>query len=139
MSNGTLNVTIGAKAEVEWIAERRWCTPRGAHHIFSTPSMVQLAERAAIAVLAPVLGEDRVSVGSHVGIRHLAPTLEGMNVRAIATVSEIDKARIVFQVDIFDDLEKVGEATHERFVLDLSRYVRRLEKKGADVAAHGQI
>ena len=138
MSNDNSSLVIGAKAEVEWIAERRWCTQRGAYHIFSTPSLVQIAERAAIAVLAPVLSEDQVSVGSHVGIRHLAPTLEGMKVRAVATVSEIDKARIVFQVEIFDDIEKVGEATHERFVLDLSRYVRRLEKKGAEVAAHGQ-
>jgi predicted thioesterase len=127
---------VGSKAEVVWDVERRWCTQRGDYHIFSTPSMVQLAERAAMQVLMPVLGAQQVSVGTRVDIRHLAPTLEGMKVRAVATVSGIDDARLTFAIEIFDDLVKVGEATHERFVLDLGRYVRRLEKKRAEVEAH---
>ena len=127
---------VGARAEVVWDVERRWCTQRGDYHIFSTPSMVQLAERAAMQVLIPVLGAEQVSVGTRVDIRHLAPTLEGMKVRAVATLSGVDGACLTFEIEIFDDLVKVGEVTHERFVLELDRYVRRLEKKRAEVEAH---
>ncbi len=127
---------VGARAEVVWDVERRWCTQRGDYHIFSTPSMVQLAERAAMQVLIPVLGAEQVSVGTRVDIRHLAPTLEGMKVRAVATLSGVDDARLTFEIEIFDDLVKVGDVTHERFVLELDRYVRRLEKKRAEVEAN---
>ncbi len=98
--------------------------------------MVQLAERAAMQVLIPVLGPEQVSVGTRVDIRHLAPTLEDMKVRAVATVSAIEDARLTFEIEIFDDLVKVEEATHERFVLELGRYVRRLEKKRTEVEVH---
>jgi fluoroacetyl-CoA thioesterase len=128
-------LTIGTRAELTRAVESRWCTQRGQHLIFSTPSMVQLAERAAMEALAPVLGPGQISVGTFVEIRHLAPTPEGMSVRAIAEVTEIEGARVAFKIEIFDDLAKVGEASHQRFILDMERYVRRLEKKKAEFAA----
>jgi predicted thioesterase len=125
-------LTIGARGELRWLVEQRWCTQRGEHFLFSTPSMVQLAERAAMEVLAPVLAPGQISVGTHVEIRHLAPTPEGMTVRAIAEVTEIEAARVAFKIEIFDDLVKVGEASHQRFILDMERYVQRLEMKKAE-------
>ncbi len=132
---GLDRINIGLTGEVSWNVDRKWCTQRGDYHIFSTPSMVQLAEKAAIEALLPVLDEGQISVGTRVDIRHLAPTLEGMKVRAVANLIEKEDARLNFKVEIFDDLVKVGEAHHERFVLDLDRYVRRLEKKRAEVKA----
>ena len=132
---GLERINIGLSGEVSWNVDRKWCTQRGDYHIFSTPSMVQLAEKAAIEALLPVLDEGQISVGTRVDIRHLAPTLEGMKVRAVANLIEKEDSRLNFKVEIFDDLVKVGEANHERFVLDLDRYVRRLEKKRAEVKA----
>lgn len=129
----------GLSAELTWQVERKLCTQRGEWFIFSTPSMVQLVERAAIESLAPVLADGQITVGTKVEIQHQAPTLEGMPVRAVATLKTVDGARLTFEVAVFDDLGKVGEAVHERFVLDLDRYVRRLEKKRADVEAKGLI
>lgn len=135
---GLERIIIGLSGEVSWNVDRKWCTQRGDYHIFSTPSMVQLAEKAAIEALLPVLDEGQISVGTRVDIRHLAPTLEGMKVKAVANLIEKEDSRLNFKVEIFDDLVKVGEANHERFVLDLDRYVRRLEKKRAEVKALAQ-
>ncbi len=121
----------GVKGRHEHVVEERHCTQRGEHKIFSTPNMVQLLEWAAIDALKPHLGAGQISVGTHIDVKHLAPTLMGMRVRAEAVVREISGARVLFDVEIFDDVEKVGAATHERYVLDLDRYVRRLEKKAA--------
>ncbi len=126
----------GIKAEVVWEVERKLCTQRGKYHIFSTPSMVLLAERTAIEALVPVLGAGQITVGTKVDIQHLAPTLEGMKVRAVATLKAVDGGRLTFDIEIFDELVKVGQATHERFVLDLDRYVGRLVKKRAELDAH---
>jgi fluoroacetyl-CoA thioesterase len=124
-------VKPGTVGRFEHVVEERHCTQRGEHKIFSTPNMVQFLEWAAIEALKPVLRSDQISVGTNVEVKHLAPTPLGMTVRAEATVREVDGARIVFDVELFDDIDKVGTAAHERYVLDLDRYMRRLEKKVA--------
>jgi predicted thioesterase len=53
-----------------------------------------------------------------------------MRVRATATVREIDRRRVTFDVVIEDEVEKVGEATHDRFIIDGERYTERLKQKG---------
>jgi predicted thioesterase len=119
----------GAKGSAAHLVEDRHCTQRGDYRIFSTPNMVQLLENAAIDALKPYLGEGQVSVGTWIEVQHLAPTPKGMTVRAEAVVREIDRARVTFDVEIFDDIEKIGAAVHDRFILDLDRYLPRLEKK----------
>jgi fluoroacetyl-CoA thioesterase len=127
--------SVGITGEKSWTVERRYCIQRGDYHIFSTPSMVMLAELAAMEALVPCLTAAQVSVGTRVDIQHLAPTLEGMTVRAIATLNAVDGARLGFTVEVFDDFGKVGQVAHERYVLELDRYVRRLEKKKSELAA----
>jgi predicted thioesterase len=56
-----------------------------------------------------------------------------MRVRATATVREVDRRRVTFDVVIEDEVEKVGEATHDRFVIDADRYTDRLKQKAAKV------
>jgi predicted thioesterase len=129
-------IAVGLRGHAEIEVQDPSCTQRGEYKIFSTPNMVLLLERAAIEALAPHLDNNQVSVGTRVDVKHLAPTLKGMRARAEATVREVEGARILFDVEIFDDLEKVGSAVHERFILDLDRYVRRLEKKVAAFAAN---
>jgi fluoroacetyl-CoA thioesterase len=124
-------IAVGSRGSFELKVDERYCTQRGDYRIFSTPNMVLLLEMAAIEALKPFLGDGSISVGTRVEVQHLAPTLQGMKVRAEAIAREVDGRRIVFDVDIYDDVERVGSAVHERYVLDLERYVRRLEKKKA--------
>ena len=128
-------LSVGITGERSLVVEERYCTRRRDYLIFSTPNMVQLAEWAAMEALLPYLSEGQVSVGTRVDVQHLAPTLEGMTVRAVATLKDIDGARLSFEVEVFDDLAKVGQVAHERYVLEFDRYVRRLEKKKAELAA----
>jgi predicted thioesterase len=54
-----------------------------------------------------------------------------MRVRATATVREIDRRRVTFEVVIDDEVERVGEATHDRFIIDGERYTERLKQKAS--------
>ena len=71
---------------------------------------MQWHKRHAIQIVAqlPEKREDALEV------LHQAPTLEGMNVRAVATLTDIDGARLVFDIEVFDELGKVGQVSHER-------------------------
>ncbi len=123
----------GLTGTLELVVEEQHCTVRGELAVFSTPSMVSLLEEAADATLRPYLASGQDSVGLGVEVRHLAATPKGMRVRATATVREIDRRRVTFDVVIEDQVERVGEATHDRFIIDADRYAERLKQKAAKV------
>lgn len=120
---------IGMTGTLEWEVTEQYTTRRGEFSVFSTPSMVLLAEMAANQVAAPHLGPGQGQVGLSVSIRHLAPTPLGRKVRAEATLTAIDRRKLTFDVQVYDDVEKVGEVVHERFVIDVDKYTERLRRK----------
>jgi len=97
--------------------------------VLSTPMLLQLIEDAAVHCLAPVLSADEVSLGSSIELTHLAPTPVGFIVRTEVEVIGIDGRRVNFAVAAFDEREKVAEGTHERYVIDRSRFLSNLEEK----------
>jgi fluoroacetyl-CoA thioesterase len=117
--NGTLTRTV----------TRDLTTQRGEYHIFSTPNVVLLLEETAIEALRPHLNPGEDSVGSRVEITHTAPTLEGQIVTATATVTAVDRRRVVFEIVINDDTEEIARGTHERFVIQLEKFSSRLDDK----------
>jgi fluoroacetyl-CoA thioesterase len=97
--------------------------------VLSTPMLLQLIEEAAVACLTPILSADEVTLGSYVELTHLAPTPVGFIVRTEVEVIGVDGRRVNFAVAAFDEREKVAEGTHERYVIDRSRFLANLEEK----------
>ncbi len=56
---------------------------------------------------------------------------------ALAVQGMIDGRKVVFKVEAWDDIEKIGEGTHTRFVVDLERFNQRFEEKRARKAGGG--
>ena len=123
------DLKVGMKDRLEWEVTERLTTTRGEFKVFSTPSMCLFAEMASHKLAAPYLKPGQGQVGLAVNIRHMAPTPIGKMVRAEVELLEIDRRRLTFRVRIFDDVEQVGEVTHERFVIDVDKYTDRLRKK----------
>jgi len=121
----------GAEGVLERTVQHEHTTRRGDYDIFSTPQLVLLLEEAAIEALAPYLQADQASVGTKVEVSHTAATLLGQTVRATATVTEVDRRRVAFRITVEDDLEQIGSATHERFVIDVPGFEERLAAKSA--------
>jgi predicted thioesterase len=116
---------------------REVTTQRGDFHIYSTPNVVLLLEETAIEALRPHLAEGEDSVGTQVSIAHLAPTVEGQAVTATATVTEVDRRRVAFEIVVKDDLEEIARGTHERFVVQLDKFTSRLDDKRQRAATEG--
>jgi fluoroacetyl-CoA thioesterase len=98
---------------------------------FSTPALIALLEAAAIDALGDRLPEGQTTVGTMLNVRHLAATPVGMAVTARATLKEIDGRRLVFDVEAWDAVERVGEGTHERFIVTRARFEERVRGKKA--------
>jgi len=99
--------------------------------VFSTPEMVRLMEQCALEGVLPYLQPNQNTVGIRVEMRHLAATPMGMKVSARCTLVEIDRRRLVFKAEMHDELEKVGEGSNERFIVDKEKHEQRIAEKVA--------
>jgi predicted thioesterase len=97
--------------------------------VFGTPALVALMENAAVEALRGHLPAGETSVGGRMDVHHLAPTPVGMEVRARAELSQVDGRRLVFEIEAWDEVERIGKATHERFVVNQERFVARAKAK----------
>jgi len=97
--------------------------------VLSTPSMVNAVEMVCRDMVKPYLDSDHDTVGVMVDVKHIAPTPIGMNIRIIATLVKVDGKRLEFKAEVYDDVEKVGEATHERYIINKASFTKKIKGK----------
>ncbi len=94
--------------------------------VFSTPSLIALMESTAMNMFTE-LPEGKTSVGTEISIKHLKASPIGALVHCTATVIGIEGRRYTFSLKAFDDNDFVlGEGTHERFVVDIEKFMSKL-------------
>ena len=120
MSNTLENISVGMEGEAEVVV-----TPEitvggnvpGMPMVYGTPFMILLMEVASGNAIRAHLPEGFVSVGSHVDVRHLAPTPLGRKVIARARVIEKTRTSVLFEVQAFDGERLIGEGKHRRGIV----------------------
>jgi predicted thioesterase len=97
--------------------------------VYGTPAMLGVIELAAVNTVDHLLPEGSTTVGTRLDVRHLAPTPLGAGVRARAELVAVDGRRLTFRVEAFDPVDKIGEGTHERAVVEAGRLLARAAAK----------
>ncbi|MBI4537694.1 MAG: thioesterase family protein [candidate division NC10 bacterium] len=100
-------------------------------NVLSTPELIRFVELCALEGVRPYLRDGQDTVGTEVNIKHLAGTPMGMRVTARCTLVGIDRRRLSFTFEVHDELDKVGEGTHDRFIMEKDRQQQRLREKVA--------
>ena len=101
----------------------------GSLSVYATPAMAALVEHTCAAMISKLLPEGHTSVGVEIHIRHLAPTPVNGVVRIRAEIVAVEKQKIYFAAKILDELELVGEADHTRAVIEIDRFLKRVDAK----------
>ena len=104
----------------------------GGLEVFATPALIALAEKTAFQSVAEHLEEEQSTVGTHIDIKHIAATPVGMKVTCETELIEVDSEnprRLVFSVNIYDEVEKIAEGTHERFIIYSERFQNKANGK----------
>ncbi len=97
--------------------------------VLSTPDMIRLIEQTAIEAVKPCLPPGQATVGTRVDVAHVGAALVGMTVTITVEVAEIDRRRLGFRVEVRDELDEIGKGTHDRFVVDATQRLPRLQEK----------
>ena len=76
-----------------------------------------------------LLDNDMTSVGISLNISHTSATPIGMMVTATAELTEVDGKKLTFKLTAKDDVGEIGFGTHERVVVDSSKFICRTKAK----------
>jgi predicted thioesterase len=98
--------------------------------VLSTPHMIAYMEITCRNAVLPLLEPGYDTVGTEVHVKLLAANPIGLHARFLVEVISVDERRVNFRVEAWDDQEKIGEGTHERFIVNVARFGERVQAKG---------
>ncbi len=97
--------------------------------VFATPFLVGLMERVSAELINMHLEPGEQSVGISMDLKHMAATPLGMEVRVKTEVTAVEGRKLTFRLEAYDEVEKIGEATHERFIIKADKFTSRVAEK----------
>jgi fluoroacetyl-CoA thioesterase len=100
-------------------------------NVFSTPAMISEMEETCRLLLKEqfILNAEWDSVGTVVNIKHLAATPIGTEVLLKSKVISVNDRRVMFDVEAFDKIEKIGQGQHERFIINVNKFKNKFDEK----------
>ena len=126
------NIQIGMKGQEEMVVERKDLASVMGNigaEVLSTHRVVLLMELAARNAIKDCLPEGKMTVGTFVRIQHLAAAPLGSKVRAEAQVKEIEGRRLVFELAVYDEFERIAEGENEQLIVSIDKFLARIQKK----------
>jgi predicted thioesterase len=125
-------LTPGLKGSAELVVTTEHTAPHvgsGRVPVLATPVVINLLEAAALAAVEHLLPVGYQSLGTELNVRHFAATPVGMRVRAEAELVAVEGRTLKFRVSARDEREPISDGTHERVVVNVARFDRRMEEK----------
>jgi fluoroacetyl-CoA thioesterase len=97
--------------------------------VLATAVLIQLIEQAAVDCLEPFMAKGWISLGTHIDLEHSEPVPVGFIVRIEVEIVTIDGPRVTFAVRVFDEREGVAEGSHERYMMERSKFLAKVQEK----------
>ena len=129
-----MSIEIGMKGRAEAVVTQdntAQAVGSGLVPVFATPCMIALMENAAVNAVLAGLAPDVGTVGTRLNVTHDAATPGGMTVWAEAEVTAVEGRKLTFAVTAWDETEKIGGGTHERFIIRPERFLAKAQGKKA--------
>lgn len=101
----------------------------GTAPVYATPALVGLMEHAAVLAGDKQLPDGYSTVGISMNVKHLSASPVGMTVRAKAVLTAQDRRKLTFTIQAWDDAGLIGEAVHERFIIESAPFVAKAQSK----------
>ena len=119
---GSASLTVGDEHTAPSIGS-------GKVRVLATPVMINLIEAAALAAIEHLLGAGYQSLGTRLDVRHIAATPVGMRVTAFAEVLRVEGRTVYFRVEARDEVELIGDGSHDRVVVNVAKFDQRVQRK----------
>jgi fluoroacetyl-CoA thioesterase len=100
-------------------------------NVFSTPAMISEMEETCRLLLKEksIRDVEWDSVGTAVNIKHLAATPTEAEILIKAKIISVYGRRVMFDVEAYDKIEKIGDGQHERFIINVPIFKNKFNEK----------
>jgi fluoroacetyl-CoA thioesterase len=122
----------GLAGSAELVVGDEHTAPRvgsGRVRVLATPVMINLMEAAALDAVENLIPAGHQSLGTRLDVRHIAATPVGMRVRATAEVVRVEGRTLAFRVEARDERDLIGDGAHERVIVNVERFDKRVQEK----------
>ena len=100
--------------------------------VLATGFMVGLLEWACIEALKPHLDWPREqSLGTRIDVTHTAATPPGLTIEVAVRLTKVEGRKLTFALSAHDGIDTISEGTHERHVIDVERFNKKVAAKTA--------
>jgi len=116
---------VGLSNEMKWMVKAEHLASSfgsGLVEVLATPVLVGFCEECARLMVEPLLAIGQKTVGTHIDLHHLAATPAGIQVSVRAELVEINDRLLRFDIEAWDEVERVCRGKHERFIIDSKRF-----------------
>ena len=98
--------------------------------VFATGYLVGLIEWACIDAIKPHINWPiEQSVGIYINVDHTAATPPGFTVIVKGTLTKVEGRKLTFEIEAHDGLDTISKGTHQRFLIDASRFDTSVAEK----------
>ncbi|WP_336974112.1 thioesterase family protein [Bacillus thuringiensis] len=98
--------------------------------VLATPVLLWLAEVSCMDAIKDQIEESYMSLGlGHYEMKHLAPSLLNEKITINSRLIKIDKNKLLFEVEAFDESSQILRGFHERAVVKKEKFLRNLDEK----------
>lgn len=127
-----LEKLIGSKAsksELVSISNTAKTYGSGSIEVYATPAMIGLMEGASMLVIDESMPLGFSSVGTKIEANHISATPIGMKVTAEAELTAVEGKKLTFKIIASDERGKIGESLHERFIVEVDKFLTKTNSK----------
>ena len=94
----------------------------------ATPTLTALMIEASVSAVDLELPEGYLTVGKSLTIIHDNPTLEGTTITIEAILSNIEGSKLFFEINVYDEVGKIGTGKHERCIVNYGSLVSKVNE-----------
>lgn len=119
------SLLAGIEKEMKYTVTKEMAPPHLPMPVIGTPSMIGLIEGTCLLCAQPHLDSTETTVGTHVNVSHSGPAYQGEEITIKSRLKEINKRRLLFETEVISSRGPISTGTHERAVIDLSRFGKK--------------